>query len=194
MAYSNSNEWGALQPCWINLQGASPDDYIYVTDYGTKITSQNGNNGKKMNGFLKGSTGIDAQFHISFKLGYQWGWSIFYMANVKAISSTTGVVTAGDWNTSGYNGMGFWNNNSNNKLYVDKSVSGTSTRILDTTGINDTKIDLWRESDNGVFYRITGGNAVEVGTFTDDFCFYSIAQSPHSVEILTAYNVSRKIS
>ena len=194
MAFSNSNDWGSLQPCWINLHGATPDDYIYVTDYGTKLTSQNGNNGKKMSGFLKGSTGIDAQFHISFKLGYQWGWSILYMANVKAISSTTGVVTPGDWNTSGYNGMGFWNNSSNNKLYVDKSVSGTSTRLLDTTGISDTIINLWRESDNGVFYRITGSSAVEVGTYTDDFCFYGYTQSPCSVEILAAYNITRKIS
>ena len=194
MAFSNSNDWGSLQPVWINLHGATPDDYIYVTDYGTKLTTQNGNNGKHMDGFLKGSTGIGNPFHISFILGYQWGWSIFYMANVKAISSTTGTISSSDWNTSGYNGMGFWNNNSNNDLLVDKSVSGTSTRILDTTGVDNTVINLWRESDNGVFYKITGSSAVEVGTFTDDFCFYSVAQSPCSVEIKTAYNVTRKIS
>ena len=192
MSYPNQLYWDALEPRWVNLKySQEPDDYIFVTNYGTKLTSQNGNNGKSANARLKGTA--PGSFKISFKLGHTWGWSSFYAANIAGITSIESPA-GGDFNRSGYNGMAFINNSSNNKLEISKGVNGTSTLLVDQTGVDNTIISFWRHTDNVVKFRVGSANPVTVGTYTDPWVFYSIVQSPASCEILTAHNNTRGAS
>ena len=186
MSYPNSLYWDALEPKWVNLKyGQEPDDFIYVTDYGTKIISNSGNNGASANGRVKGVA--NGSFKIAFILGYAWGWSSLYAANINAISNISSPV-GGHYATDGYNGMGFINNSSNNKLEIRKAVGTTTTLTTDTTGVSNTVINFWRNESNVVKYRVGSTNVVTVGTYTDPWVFYSICQSPSSCELKTAHN------
>lgn len=192
MGYPNSLNWDALEPTWINLRyNQEPDDFVYVTDYGTKIISNSGNNGASASGRVKGVA--DGSFKIAFVLGYSWGWSSFYAANINAISNIASPV-GGDFATSGYNGMRFINNSSNNKLEISKGEGTTTTLLTDTTGVNNTVISFWRNESNVVKYRVGSNNVVTVGTYTDPWVFYHIAQSPCSVELKTCHNNNRGAS
>ncbi len=188
MGYPNSLFWDALEPTWVNLQYAQePDDFIYVTDYGTKIICNSGNNGAAANGRIKGVA--DGSFKLAFKLGYVWGWSNLYVANINAIGNNIATPSNQDYNVSGYNGMFFINNSSNNNLQIGKGVSGTSTLLTNTTGIADSVvINLWRTTDNVVKYRVGSNNVVTVGTMADTWIFYTANQSPCSTTIVTAHN------
>ena len=45
MAYTNSQDWDALAPYWVNLvESTATDEKRFIYDYGTRITSDNGNN------------------------------------------------------------------------------------------------------------------------------------------------------
>ena len=103
---------------------------------------------------------------------------------------TMSSPNSGNYSTSGVNGLRFMNNNSNNVLQIDKNVNGTTTRILDTTGVNDTMISLWRDSSNVVKYKVGSSSTTTVGTFTDTFVFGGQLQSPASVELIMAMNLA----
>ena len=73
---------------------------------------------------------------------------------------------------------------------VHKNVNGTITQILDTTGVNDTLITLWRDASNVVKYKVGSSSTTTVGTFTDTFVFGAVLQSPASVELIMAMNLA----
>ena len=185
MSYVNSIDWDSLEPIWVQGSGTF-DEKQYIYNYGSKIQADYGNNGSSLNAYVKG---VARQgFKIQFKLGYTWGWSYFYMANQSTITpSSPNVVNYGN---SGVNGLLFMNNNSNNVLNVDKNVNGTTSRIVATTGVNDTLITLWRDNSNVVKLKVGSSSVVTVGTFTDTFVFASNLQSPASVELIMAMNLT----
>lgn len=184
MAHVNSIDWDSLQPIWVQGSG-SFDDKQYIYNYGSKIQASYGNNGASMNAYVKG---VARQgFKIQFKLGYTWGFSSFYMANQSTINQTG--PSSGNYANAGVNGIHFMNNNSNNVLLVDKNVNGTITRIVNTTGVNDTLITLWRDNNNVVKVKVGSNSEITVGTFTDTFVFASTIQSPASVELIMAMNL-----
>lgn len=184
MAWSNSNDWDQLQPFWV-LGSGGADDLQYVYNYGTKLYANYGNNGSSMNGYVKGVA--RGQFKIQFKLGYSWGWSMFYMADqslVNQIGSSTGPSVA-----VSTNGLRLMNNNSNNKLDIDKNVNGTITRIRTGTGVSDsTLITIRRSSSNVVTCKVGSESLLTVGTFTNTFVFGCTLQSPASCELIMAMN------
>ena len=185
MTMINSQAWDQLQPLWVMGSGQT-DEKQYIYNYGTKIMASYGNNGSSMNAYVKGvARGL---FKIQFKLGYTWGYSTFFMAEQRQI--TMSGPSSGNYGNSGVNGLRFMNNNSNNVLYVDKNVNGTTSRILNTTGVNDTMISLWRDSSNVVKYKIGSSSTTTVGTFTDTFVFGCTLQSPSSVELIMAMNLA----
>jgi hypothetical protein len=184
MAHVNTIDWDSLQPIWVQGSGTF-DEKQYIYNYGSKIQADYGNNGSSMNAYVKG---VARQgFKIQFKLGYTWGFSTFYMANQSVINPSG--PSAGNYGNSGVNGLSFMNNNSNNILWIDKNVNGTITRLVSTTGVNDTLITLWRDNSNVVKFKVGSGSEVTVGTFTDTFVFASTLQSPASVELIMAMNL-----
>jgi hypothetical protein len=127
-------------------------------------------------------------FKIQFKLGYTWGYSRFFMANISVINQNS--PNDGNYNSSGVNGLRFVNNNSNNVLFIHKNVNGTSTQIVDSTGVDDTIISLWRDTSNVVKYKVGSASTTTVGTFTDTFVFGTTQQSPASCELIIAMNLN----
>lgn len=185
MTMVNSQAWDSLQPLWVMGSGTF-DEKQYIYNYGSKIQASYGNNGSSMNAYVKG---VARQgFKIQFKLGYTWGFSTFYMAEQSTVTMSS--PNAGNYANAGVNGLRFVNNNSNNVLQIDKNVNGTTTRILDTTGVNDTMISLWRDSSNVVKYKVGSSSTTTVGTFTDTFVFGCTLQSPASVELIMAMNLA----
>ena len=185
MTMVNSQAWDSLQPLWVMGSGQT-DEKQYIYNYGTKLMASYGNNGSSMNAYVKGvAKGL---FKIQFKLGYTWGYSTFFMAEQSTVTMSS--PNAGNYGNAGVNGMRFLNNNSNNVLQIDKNVNGTTTRILDTTGVNDTMISLWRDSSNVVKYKVGSSSTTTVGTFTDTFVFGGQTQSPASIELIMAMNLA----
>jgi hypothetical protein len=184
MTMVNSQAWDSLQPLWVMGSGQT-DEKQYIYNYGTKLMASYGNNGSQMNAYVKGVA--RGGFKIQFKLGYTWGYSTFYMAEQSTV--TMASPNAGNYSTSGFNGLRFLNNNSNNVLQIDKNVNGTITRILNTTGVDDTLITLWRDNTNVVKYKVGSSSTTTVGTFTDTFVFGGQLQSPASVELIMAMNL-----
>ena len=185
MTMVNSQAWDSLQPLWVMGSGQT-DEKQYIYNYGTKLMASYGNNGASMNAYVKCvARGL---FKIQFKLGYTWGYSTFFMAEQSTVTMSS--PNAGNYGNAGVNGMRFLNNNSNNVLQIDKNVNGTTTRILDTTGVNDTMISLWRDSSNVVKYKVGSSSTTTVGTFTDTFVFGAVLQSPSSVELIMAMNLA----
>tara|TARA_R110002167_G_scaffold363607_1_gene584226 strand:+ start:661 stop:1239 length:579 start_codon:yes stop_codon:yes gene_type:complete len=192
MSYPNSLFWDSLEPKWVNLGiNQTLDEKVFTSDYGTKITSQNGNNGASASGRVKGVAPL--AFVVSFKLGYQWGWSSFYACDIKAIPEI-GSISGGHFVTSGYNGMRFINNSSNNKLEISKGVGTTATLLTDITGVNDTLITMWRDTSGVVKYKVGSASVVTVGTLTGDWTFFHAGQSPCSCQMFQAHNDSRGAS
>ena len=187
MAYVSSLDWNSLAPHWVSVyENFTADDTLSVTEGGRKIQSIGGNNGNSAKGFVKGTA--RGSFKIQFKLGYTWGWSEFEAANVTAVTSQSSSTSA-NYNVSGYNGVQFLNNSSNNSFRVYKSVSGTSSTVTSVTGISDVMITLWRDNSNVVKYKAGSETAVTIGTFSDHWAFYCGAQSPCSVELISACNM-----
>jgi len=185
MAFVNNLDWGYLAPYWgSTVTYGGMDDRLGIVNYGTKIQSTDGNNGDKTGGWVKGSA--PGMFKIQFKLGYAWGWSMMYAANINAASQDS--ISAAMAQDSSYNGLNFINNSSNNKFRVYTYAEGTTTTVTDTTGLNDVMITLWRDSDNVVKYKAGSNSTVTLGTFTDHWVFYCDAQSPCSCELISAAN------
>lgn len=184
MSYVNSIDWDSLQPVFVQGSGQF-DDKQYIYNYGSKIQASYGNNGASMNAYVKG---VARQgFKLQFKLGYTWGFSTLFMANQAVIDPAS--PNPGNYGNAGVNGLKIVNNNSNNVLHIDKNVNGTITRIVDTTGVNDTLITLWRDNSNVVKVKVGSNSEITVGTFTDTFVFGTTLQSPASVELIMAMNL-----
>ena len=185
MAHIASIDWSSLEPMWVSvIESGTMDDRPSTINYGTKIQSTGGNNGAGASGYVKGTA--RGSFKIQFKLGYYWGWSTLYAANVSKVTQTN---TAGaNSNQSGANGISFLNNSSNNKFLVYKGVSGTQTEITNASGLNNVMITFWRDANNVCYYKAGSNNTVTLGTFADHWSFYCTQQSPCSTELISAFN------
>jgi hypothetical protein len=190
MPYVNSIDWDSLQPTWVQGSGGFSGNE-YISNYGTKLQANYGNNGASMNAYVKG---VARQgFKLQFKLGHTWGFSTLYMANQANIDPAS--PNPGRYADSGVNGMQFINNSSNNYFKVTKNVNGTVTEIQNTApGLNDVLISLYRDTNNSVKYKVGSGSEVTVGTFTDTFVFGASIQSPASVELIMAMNLRASAS
>tara|TARA_R110000737_G_scaffold336724_1_gene356387 strand:+ start:111 stop:686 length:576 start_codon:yes stop_codon:yes gene_type:complete len=187
MAFVNSLDWNQLQPIFVcGADSNVLDDKVFISNGGSTITAANGNNGQSMNAYVKGVA--RGSFKIQFKLGYTWGYSRFYMANSSIISQSS--PNDGNYASPNANGLRFMNNNSNNVLLVDKNVNGTTSQILNTTGVSDTMITLWRDTSNVVKYKVGSAATTTVGTFTDIFVFGVTLQSPASCELIMAMGLA----
>tara|TARA_Y100000034_G_C6834963_1_gene377244 strand:+ start:442 stop:1011 length:570 start_codon:yes stop_codon:yes gene_type:complete len=184
MAHSSSLDWDSLAPYWVSVhENFTTDDTLSVTEGGRKIQSIGGNNGNAAKGFVKGTA--RGAFKIQFKLGYVWGWSNLYVANVAAAVQAGG---GNQYNNSSYNGISIINNSSNNAFRVTKWATGTSTQSVNVTGLNDVMVTLWRDTSNVVKVKY-GSTTTELFTVSDHWCFYCEAQSPCSTELISAYNM-----
>ena len=191
MAYSNNLEWGSLAPQWVSVKSDTVGGTLDLINYGSKIQSTDVNNGAEAGGFIKGSA--SGQFKIQFKLGKVWGWSNLYAANIKAVAQNS--LSQNNYLNGNYNGVTFYNNSSNNKFKVDKSVLGVITSVTDQTGgLNNIMITFWRDSNNVVKYKAGASAEVTIGTFADHWVFYTSPQSPCSCELLAAYNENVTLS
>ncbi len=191
MAHISSIDFNSLAPYWVSvMESGTADDRLSVINHGTKIQSIGGNNGAHSHGYVKGTA--RGQFKIQFKLGYAWGWSNFYAANVATV--TQSAVNAANAYTAGYNGIGFINNSSNNSFRAYKYVGTTSTTLTQTSGLNDVLITIWRDSSNVVYYKAGSASTVTMGTFADHWCFYQVAQSPCFTELICAHNIAETAS
>ena len=189
MAHISSIDFNSLAPYWVSLtESGTPDDRLALINHGTKLQSIAGNNGNRTHGFVKGTA--RGQFTIQFKLGYSWGWSSLYAANVSAATQNS----VGSADTAGYNGLGFINNSSNNSFRAYAYAGTTATTITQTTGLNDVMITLWRDSSNVVYYKAGSSSTVTMGTFADHWCFYQNAQSPCFTELIAAHNKNETAS
>lgn len=202
MSYSNTVGTGALAPQWTNLMyNHTPSDDIYTYQKtngditsGTSgmsisyLASQNGNNGNSAGGFIQGHA--PGMFHISFTLGYQWGYSSIYVSDVRATANN--APSSSTYQTSGFNGLQFVNNSSNNHMQIRKHINTTTTLVWDVTGkVEATLYNLWRESDGTVKFRVQGSNPYDCGVMTGDWCFYTLAQSPCKVGLIKAANINQ---
>jgi hypothetical protein len=185
MGHVASIDWSSLAPYWVSLVDGTAAGVISVTDGGRKIQSTDGNNGANARGFVKGTA--RGAFKIQFILGYSWGWSELSVANVATVVQSTPNSTY--YQDSSYNGIGFFNNSSNNAFRVYKLISGTSTTLASITGLNDVMVTLWRDTSNVVKFHY-GTTTTTVGTYTDHWCFISGAQSPSSTELISAHNLA----
>lgn len=184
MAHSSSLDWDSLAPYWVSVhESFATDDTLSVTEGGRKIQSIGGNNGNAAKGFVKGTA--RGAFKIQFKLGYSWGWSSLAVANVATAVQAGGT---NQYTNSSYNGINFINNNSNNIFRVTKYATGTETQSINTTGINDVMVTLWRDGSNVVKVHY-GSTTTELFTVSDHWCFYTEAQSPSFTELISAYNM-----
>ena len=188
MAYTNSQDWDALAPYWVNLvEGSATDEKRFIYDYGTRLTSDNGNNGHNCAGKVKGS--VRGEFKIQFNLGYTWGFSRFIIGPISQFNGTT--LAGGNFNGgTGTNGLQFMNNNSNNKLIIYTVTNGNSVTTETSPGYAaNTLYTVWRDASNVVKYKIGSSSVVTAGTFNDHFVFWSEAQSPCSCTLLAAQSL-----
>ena len=191
MSWVNSLDWDQLQPIWVSGRDSTTiNEFVFVCGNGSKLTSNNGNNGHSMNAYVKGVA--RGAFKIQFKLGYAWGYSYFYAANIDLVNNN--APNSGNYHASGsaYSGIRFRNNSSNNHIVVNKSISGTSTEISNTQpGLNDVIITLWRDESNVVKYKMGTAATVTVGTITDTWVFATTQQSPASCELIMAMGLAQ---
>ena len=197
-ALASSNLWDQLEPRWVGIvHGQAPNDNIYNPTIGgdpaggssriaSNLISDNGNNGPYVVGFVKGRA--PGAFKIAFTLGYTWGWSNFCMFDERLLPNPLGSV---NWDSGGYNGLSFNNNNSNNQLQISKSDGDdTATLLTDTTGVSHgTIFSLYRDTSNVVKYRYSGASETTVGTWTGTFMFCSMQQSPSQCGLIEAQNI-----
>ena len=181
-----------LKPVWINFQynAGGNSSHRFVSNYGKKIYSNNGNNGPAVRAMLDGSTGT-GNFIIEYIPGYYWGWSGIYLQEI----GSHNVDANGNFTTSWCNEQPpgkkqIWtgNNSSNNVRYCNYWDGSTSTNVLNSgSGTNGATWYCWR--DNGVLSLSDSVSTTQIiasGDTADYIVAAATAQSVASVEIISA--------
>jgi len=181
-----------LKPVWINYSynAGGNSSHRFVSNYGKKIYSNNGNNGGAIHAMLDGSTGT-GNFIIEYIPGYYWGWSGIYLReNGSFMKDTDGNFTSGVYTDQPTGFKQFWtgNNSSNNARYCTYWNGSSSTVLLNASGgTNGATWYVWRAS--GVLSLSDSVGTTQLfasGDTTDYIIVSSTAQSVSSCEIISA--------
>ena len=181
-----------LKPVWINYNynAGGNSSHRFVSNYGKKIYSNNGNNGPAVRAMLDGSTGT-GNFMIEYIPGYYWGWSGIYLREIGSfMKDANGNFTSGVYTDQPTGFKQFWtgNNSSNNVRYCTYWNGSSSTVLLNTSsGTNGATWYVWR--DNGVLSlsdSVSTTQLIASGDTTDWLIIASTGQSVSSCEIISA--------
>ena len=183
-----------LAPYWVNIeytQGGNTG-HTFITNYGTKISASNGNNGPSAIAKVQGSTG-HGDFLIRWVPGYFWGFSGLRVGDM-AGAPHLGQPGAGGTqnNPPGFVYYQFLNNSSNNVRYINKWDGSTATTLQNASGgTNGVEWSFWRIS--GVT-KVNDGSATTTLQATGDdrhYFFVNNGQGPQSCELKEAYRLTR---
>jgi len=183
-----------LAPFWENIEYSNSGNtgHTFITNYGTKISASNGNNGPSAIAKLRGSTG-HGDFLIRWVPGYFWGFSGIRVGDL-AGSPHVGQPGAGltQNNPPGFTYYQFLNNSSNNVRYIHKWDGSTATILQNASGgTNGVEWSFWRIS--GVT-KVNDGSAtttLQSSGDTRDYYISNNSQSPCSCEMKEAYRLTR---
>jgi len=186
-----------LEPFWQNIEYTQSGNtgHTFITNYGTKISANNGNNGPSAIARVKGSSG-HGDFLIRWVPGYFWGWSgikVFDLAG----SPFMGQPGAGSTqsNPPGFVYYSFLNNSSNNVRLINKWDGSSSTTLQNASGgTNNVEWTMWRV--NGLTKVSDGTTATTLQSSGDtrDYYFTNSGQGPQSCELKEAYRLTRVVA
>jgi len=183
-----------LAPYWVNIEysGGGNTGHTFITNYGTKISASNGNNGPSAIAKVQGSTG-HGDFLIRWIPGYFWGWSGLKVGDL-AGSPHIGQPGAGLTQNEppGFIFYSFLNNSSNNVRYINK-WDGSSATVLQNTssGTNGAEWSMWRISGVTKVNDSVATTTLQASGDTRDYYFASSGQGPQSCELKEAYRLTR---
>ena len=183
---------GYLKPVWVNYiyNGGGTSAHRFISNYGKKIYSNNGNNGPAVRAMLDGSTGT-GRFMIEYIPGYHWGWSGIYMHEVGAHTVDANGDFVANWyahQVAGKKQIWTGNNSSNNVRYCTYwNGSSQSTLLNSGSGTNGATWYVWRDSGVLSLSDSVGTTTIIASGDTTDWIISSdTAQSVSSVEIISA--------
>jgi len=181
-----------LKPVWINFKynAGGNSSHRFVSNYGKKITSNNGNNGPAVQAMLDGSTGT-GNFMIEYIPGYSWGWSGVNLREIGSYAKdANGNLTNAVFTDNPVGFKQFWtgNNSSNNVRYCNYWDGSTTTNILNSgPGTNGATWYIWRDSGTLSLSDSVGTTQmIASGDTTDWLIVAATAQSVASCEIISA--------
>ena len=182
-----------LKPVWINFQynSGGNSSHRFVSSYGKKIYSNNGNNGPAVQAMLDGSTGT-GQFMVEWIPGYYWGWSGLYFTERGGLNTESNGDFSPSWmnyNPTGYKQIAPQNNSSNNKRYIAYWDGSTSSIPLNASGgTNGATWYCWRDSTGHVRISdsVSTTTIISSGDTTDWIISSATGQSVSSCEIVSA--------
>ena len=182
-----------LKPVWINFlyNAGGNSSHRFVSNYGKKIYSNNGNNGPAVQAMLDGSTGT-GQFMVEWIPGYYWGWSGLYFTERGGLNTESNGDFSPNWmnyNPAGYKQIAPQNNSSNNKRYIAYWDGSTSTVPLNVSGgTNGASWYCWRDSAGQVRISdsVSTTTIIASGDTTDYIVSSATGQSVSSCEIVSA--------
>ena len=183
-----------LEPFWQNIEYTQSGNtgHTFITNYGTKISANNGNNGPSAVARVKGSTG-HGDFLIRWVPGYFWGFSGIRVGDM-AGSPHIGQPGAGATQNEppGFVYYQFLNNSSNNVRYIYKWDGSSATTLQNASGgTNNVEWSMWRI--NGLTKVNDGTTTITLQSSGDtrDYYFSSNGQGPQSCELKEAYRLTR---
>lgn len=160
---------------WVN--NATPDDEIWIDQFGTRLDVSNGNNGPSARARVRGVAHGD--FFLQFYLGYSWGWSEIYMTEPSNMDESDCFYISNE--PAGEKLFSVRNNNSNNDFTATFWDGSSSTTVHDTTGYAyGTRYTIWRNGTN-LYFAINTTNYTVDTSSTEDFVFHTGSQSPFNV-------------
>ena len=181
-----------LKPVWVNYNynAGGNSSHRFVSNYGKKITSNNGNNGPAVRAMLDGSTGT-GNFMIEYIPGYSWGWSGVYLReNGSWATDANGNFTSAAFTDSPAGFKQFWtgNNSSNNVRYCNYWDGSATTNLLNSgSGTNGATWYIWRDSGVLSLSDSVGTTQLIASGDTIDWIIVSATgQSVSSCEIISA--------
>ena len=183
-----------LAPYWVNLEYSQNGNtgHTFITNYGTKISASNGNNGPSAIAKVQGSTG-HGDFLIRWVPGYFWGFSGIRVGDM-AGSPHLGQPGAGATQNqpAGFVYYQFLNNSSNNVRYITK-WDGSSANTLQnaSSGTNGAEWSMWRINGVTKVNDSVSTTTLQASGDTRDYYFSCNGQGPMSCELKEAYRLTR---
>ena len=183
-----------LAPFWENIEYTNGGNtgHTFITNYGTKISANNGNNGPSAIARLRGSTG-HGDFLIRWVPGYFWGFSGIRVGDL-AGSPHIGQPGAGATqnNPPGFVYYQFLNNSSNNVRYIHKWDGSTGTQLQNASGgTNGVEWSFWRISGQTKVNDGSATTTLQSSGDTRDYYIHNNGQGPQSCEMKEAYRLTR---
>ena len=183
-----------LEPFWQNIEYTQSGNtgHTFITNYGTKISANNGNNGPSAIARVKGSSG-HGDFLIRWVPGYFWGWSgikVYDLAGTPSLGQPGAGNTQS--NPAGFVQYSFLNNSSNNVRYIYKWDGSSATTLQNASGgTNNVEWSMWRINGLTKVNDGTTTTTLQSSGDTRDYYFASSGQGPQSCELKEAYRLTR---